>query len=212
MHKDLETLSAFRLIPVIKIDRAGDAVPLCRALKEGGLPVAEITFRTEAAEESIRRVKRELPEILLGAGTVISVEQVKRAVDAGASYIVSPGFSHAVTEYCVKNDIAVLPGAITPTELMYLAEYGLEVAKFFPAEQAGGVAMLKALSGPFPQMRFLPTGGISAKNLPEYLSFPKVVACGGSWMVKDELILKGDFETIRRLVSEAVALTRGRPV
>jgi 2-dehydro-3-deoxyphosphogluconate aldolase / (4S)-4-hydroxy-2-oxoglutarate aldolase len=203
-------LIQYALIPVIKIDRVDDAVPLCRTLKEGGLPVAEITFRTDAAEESIRRVNKAYPDILLGAGTVLNTEQVKRAVDAGAGYIVSPGFSRSVVEYCVKQGIPVTPGAITPTEIQYLIEYGLEVAKFFPAEQAGGLPMIKALSAPFPNMKFLPTGGISAKNILDYLAFKKIIACGGSWMVKDDLIREGKFDDIRELVREAVALIASR--
>ncbi len=208
MHEMIEKLAKYVLVPVIKIDRVEDAVPLCRTLKEGGLPVAEITFRTDAAEESIRRVNKEYPDILLGAGTVLTVDQVKRAVDAGAGYIISPGFSRSVVEYCGKNNIAVTPGAITPTEIQYLIEYGLDVAKFFPAEQAGGVNMIKALAAPFPQMKFIPTGGISAKNVLDYLAFKKVVACGGSWMVKDDLIKAGEFDKIRELVVEAVKLVK----
>jgi len=210
MHEVLKKLAVHGLVPVIKIDRTDDAVPLARTLKEGGLPVAEVTFRTDAAEESIRRIHKALPDILLGAGTVLTVEQVKRAADAGASYIVSPGFSRDVVEYCVKNDIAVTPGAITPTEIQYLLEYGLNVAKFFPAEQAGGLPMIKALSAPFPQISFMPTGGINAKNIQEYLAFKKVIACGGSWMVKDELIKTQDFDAVRELVKEAVCLVSQR--
>ncbi|MFZ3106397.1 MAG: bifunctional 4-hydroxy-2-oxoglutarate aldolase/2-dehydro-3-deoxy-phosphogluconate aldolase [Candidatus Hydromicrobium sp.] len=210
MSNVLEKISAFGLVPVIKIDRIDDAVPLCRALKEGGLPVAEITFRTDAAEESIRRVHNAYPDILLGAGTVLNVEQVKRAIDAGAAYIISPGFNREVVEYCVKNGIAVTPGAITPTEVQYLIEYNIEVVKFFPAEQAGGLNMIKALSAPFLNMKYMPTGGISPKNILEYLSFKKVIACGGSWMVKDELIKNGEFDKIRDLVAEAVALVLQR--
>ena len=206
MNEILEKISENRLVPVIKIDRVEDAVPLCRTLKEGGLPVAEITFRTEAAEESIRRVYNAYPDILLGAGTVLTVDQVKRAVDAGAAYIISPGFNRKVVEYCVEKNIAVTPGAVTPTEVQYLIEYGLEVVKFFPAEQAGGINMIKALAAPFPQMKFMPTGGISAKNILDYLAFKKVIACGGSWMVKEDMIAGGRFDEIRTLVSEAVAL------
>jgi len=210
MNETLKKLAGHGLIPVIKIDRVDDAIPLCRTLKEGGLPVAEITFRTDAAEESIRRVHNAYPDILLGAGTVVDVEQVKRAVGAGATYIVSPGFGRGVVEYCVKNGIAVTPGAVTPTEIQYLLEYGLDVAKFFPAEQAGGLPMIRALSAPFPQMRFIPTGGVSAKNILDYLSFNKVIACGGSWMVKDEMITGGEFDKIRELVREAVSLVAQR--
>ncbi len=210
MNETLKKISGYGLVPVIKIDRADDAVPLCRALMEGGLPVAEITFRTDAAEESIKRVAKAFPDILLGAGTILDVEQAKRAVNAGAAYIISPGFSRKVVEYCVKKDIALTPGAVTPTEIQYLIEYGLDVVKFFPAEQAGGLPMIKALSAPFPQMQFMPTGGINAKNVLDYLAFKKVAACGGSWMVKPELISEGKFDTIRDLVKEAVELVARR--
>lgn len=210
MNEILRKISGYGLVPVIKIDRVDDAVPLCWALMEGGLPVAEITFRTEAAEESIKRVSRANLNILLGAGTILNVDQVKCAVDAGASYIISPGFNRQVVEYCIKNDITVTPGAVTPTEVQYLIEYGLDVAKFFPAEQAGGLPMIKALSAPFPQMRFVPTGGINAKNLLDYLAFTNVIACGGSWMVKDDLIMSGQFDKIHALVEEAVALVERR--
>lgn len=206
MNATLEKIAAIGLVPVIKIDRVEDAIPLCRTLKEGGLPVAEITFRTDAAEESIRRVGKAYPDILLGAGTILNAEQAERAIDAGAGYIVSPGFSRSVVEFCLKKGVPITPGAVTPTEIQYLIEYGLEVAKFFPAEQAGGLAMIKALAGPFPQMKYLPTGGIGAQNVLAYLAFKKVIACGGSWMVKDDLIKAGEFDKIRELVSEAVAL------
>ena len=210
MHKIFEKIKTHSIVPVIKIDRPDNALPLCEALIEGGLPVAEITFRTDAAEESIRLVLSRYSdsEILLGAGTVINVELVKRAVDAGASYIISPGMSGAVVEYCLKTGIPVCPGVVTPTEIQQALDYGLEVLKFFPAEQAGGTAMLKALSGPFPDLRFIPTGGINAGNLLKYLELKMVIACGGSWMVKDELIAQGNFSAIHELVREAVSLIK----
>lgn len=208
MPNAIEQIAVHKLVPVIKLDSPDQAVPLCEALVAGGLPVAEITFRTDAAEESIRRARKAFPDILLGAGTVTNTEQVKRAVDAGATYIVTPGFSHAVADYCVKNSIALTAGACTPTEIMYIMDYGLEVAKFFPAGQYGGVATIKALAGPFPHMKFLPTGGISDKNVKEYLAFPKVIACGGSWMVPGGHITDGRWSDIKALVSEAVALVK----
>lgn len=208
MHPTLEKLAAYKLVPVIKIDNVDDALPLCEALEAGGLPVAEITFRTDAAEESIKRISKSLPGILVGAGTVLNTSQAQRAIDAGASYVISPGFSREVTEFCLKADIPITPGAITPTEIQYVIEYGLEVAKFFPAEQAGGISMIKALSAPFPKLKFMPTGGVSAKNLLDYLACKPVIACGGSWMVKDDLIKAGNFEGIRSLVAEAVALVK----
>lgn len=206
MENAFEKIARHKIVPVIKLDSPDEALPLMEALISGGLPVAEITFRTDAAEESIRRIAKAMPEVVLGAGTVTNVEQVKRAADAGASYIVTPGFSHKVAEYCVKTNMPLTPGACTPTEIMYLLEYGLPVAKFFPAAQYGGIATIKALAAPFPSMKFIPTGGITAANIAEYLAFKKVVACGGSWMVKDELIKSGDFETIAKLTKDAVAI------
>jgi 2-dehydro-3-deoxyphosphogluconate aldolase/(4S)-4-hydroxy-2-oxoglutarate aldolase len=211
MSNVMERIHQYGLVPVIKIDNVEDAVPLCQALEEGGLPVAEVTFRTEAAEESMRRISKACPNVLLGAGTVVTVEQVKRAMDAGAAFIVSPGFGRSVVEYCVKSSIAITPGAITPTEIQFLMEYGLSVAKFFPAENAGGVGMIKALAAPFPHMRFIPTGGINADNVMNYLAFDKVLACGGSWMVKSGLIAEGNFGKIKDLVAEAVSLIAQRP-
>ncbi len=204
-----EIIEKLKVVPVIKLDDAKDAVPLGKALVEGGLPVAEITFRTEAAEEAIRRMSGAYPEIAVGAGTLTSVEQAKRALDAGASFFVSPGFHKGITEFAIRNNIPVYPGVCTPTELMMAMEYGLPVVKFFPAGQCGGLKTIKALSGPFPWMKFMPTGGINQGNIREYLAEPCVIACGGSWMVKDDMLKKQDFDGIRQLVSEAVALVSG---
>ena len=204
-----EIIEKLKVVPVIKLDDAKDAVPLGKALVEGGLPVAEITFRTEAAEEAIRRMSGAYPEIAVGAGTLTSVEQAKRALDAGASFFVSPGFHKGITEFAIQNNIPVYPGVCTPTELMMAMEYGLPVVKFFPAGQYGGLKTIKALSGPFPRMKFMPTGGINQGNIREYLAEPCVIACGGSWMVKDDMLKKQDFDGIRQLVSEAVALVSG---
>ncbi|MDR1611703.1 MAG: bifunctional 4-hydroxy-2-oxoglutarate aldolase/2-dehydro-3-deoxy-phosphogluconate aldolase [Planctomycetota bacterium] len=206
---DMEArISRLRMVPVIKLDRVRDAIPLAEALSKGGLPVAEITFRTEAAEESIRRVAKEFPNLLVGAGTVVAVEQAKRASDAGAQFIVSAGFSREVVAHCVENKLPVYPGVCTPSELMWLLEYGLEVAKFFPAAAYGGLKTIKALAAPFPMMRFIPTGGISEKNVLEYLAFDRIIACGGSWMVKDTLIAEGKFDEIEKLVAQAVELVK----
>ncbi len=204
-----EIIEKLKVVPVIKLDDAKDAVPLGKALVEGGLPVAEITFRTEAAEEAIRKMSGAYPEIAVGAGTLTSVEQAKRALDAGASFFVSPGFHKGITEFAIQNNIPVYPGVCTPTELMMAMEYGLPVVKFFPAGQYGGMKTIKALSGPFPRMKFMPTGGINQGNIREYLAEPCVIACGGSWMVKDDMLKKQDFDGIRQLVSEAVALVSG---
>lgn len=197
-----------KLVPVVKLDRAEDAVPLGRALCDGGLPVAEVTFRTDAAYESIKAMKKAFPEMTVGAGTVVNVEQAKQALDAGSSFIVSPGFSRPVVEFAADHHILVLPGTCTPTEIMAAMEYDLEVVKFFPARQYGGLETIKALAAPFPSIRFMPTGGISASNILEYLSFSRIIACGGSWMVKDTLINEGNFDEIRKLTAEAVSLLK----
>ena len=178
-----DKLSLAGLVPVIKVEDAADAVPLCKALSDGGLPVAEITFRTDAAEESIRRVHAELPDVMLGAGTVLTVDQVKRAVAAGAAYIVSPGLNPSVVGYCVENDIPVLPGCANPSDIEVALGFGLKIVKFFPAEALGGLKLIKAMSAPYGGISFVPTGGINEKNFLEYLAFDKVKAIGGSWMV-----------------------------
>ena len=201
-----EKFNEFGIVPVVVLDQAKDALPLAKALKEGGLPCAEITFRTEAAEESICRICREYPNMLVGAGTVLTIEQARRAVDAGAKFIVSPGFDEEIVDYCLEKKIPVFPGCITPSEVAKAVKRGLKVIKFFPAEQAGGIQMIKAMSAPYPMVRFMPTGGISTENLKEYLSFEKIICCGGSWMVKGDLIKRGEFEEITRLTKQAVEL------
>lgn len=194
------------VVPVVVLEDAKDALPLAKALTGGGLPCAEVTFRTEAAEESIRIMSREYPDMLVGAGTVLTVEQVDRAVAAGAKFIVSPGFDPEIVDYCLEKDIPVFPGCITPSEVAQAVKRGLKVLKFFPAEQAGGVAMIKAMAAPYTMVKFMPTGGISAKNLKDYLSCDKIICCGGSWMVKGELVKNGEFDRIRELTKEAVEL------
>ena len=205
----IKKIGELGIVPVVKIDDAKDAAPLAEALIKGGLPVAEITFRTAAAEEAIRNITGSVPDILVGAGTVLSIEQVKRAVDAGAEFIVTPGLNPRVVEYCVREQIAVTPGCSNPSDIEKALEFGLDVVKFFPSEASGGIKTLKAISAPYSMVRFIPTGGINADNLVEYLSFSKVLACGGSWMVKDELIRKGNFDEITRLTREAVNLMLG---
>ena len=192
------------IVPVIKIDDAANAVPLAEALRRGGLNCAEVTFRTAAAEESIRRIKTSCPDLLLGAGTVLSMEQVDKAVSAGAEFIVTPGYNPNVVNYCVERQIPVIPGCMDTNAIEMALEAGLDTVKFFPAEAAGGLNMLKALSGPYVNLKFMPTGGISQLNLREYLAFRKVVACGGSWMVKGDLIKKGRYDEIERLSREAI--------
>lgn len=199
-------IESLKLVPVVVLEDAKDALPLAKALIDGGLPVAEVTFRTAAAADSIRAISEAYPEMLVGAGTVTNLEQAKTAVAAGAKFLVTPGFSDEVTRYAVENEIPVFPGTCTPTEVMQAMGYGLKVVKFFPASQYGGLNTIKALSGPFPAMRFMPTGGINAGNVKEYLADKHIIACGGSWMVKGDLIAAGKFDEIQRLTQEAVAL------
>ena len=209
MKAEMESkLQALGVVPVVVLENAEDAVPLAEALCTGGLPCAEVTFRTEAAEESIRRMAQAYPEMLVGAGTVLTTEQVDRAVAAGAKFIVSPGFDPEIVDYCLSKDILILPGCITPSEVAQGVKRGLKVLKFFPAEQAGGLAMIKAMAAPYTNVKFMPTGGISAKNLEEYLSFDRIAACGGSWMVKAELVDHKEYDKIAELTKEAVDLVK----
>ncbi len=196
------------VIPVVVLNDVKDALPLAKALVEGGLPCAEVTFRTEAAEESIRQMSQAYPDMLIGAGTVLTTEQVDRAVNAGASFIVSPGFDPEIVDYCISKKIPVIPGCVTPSEVAQAVKRGLTRIKFFPAEQAGGLAMIKAMCAAYTTVKVMPTGGINAKNLEEYLSCDKIYACGGSWMVKGDLIKAGEFEKIREMTAEAVALVK----
>ncbi|OGD17336.1 2-dehydro-3-deoxyphosphogluconate aldolase [Candidatus Atribacteria bacterium RBG_19FT_COMBO_35_14] len=209
MNKTLEKIGELGIVPVVKIEKAEDALPLGRALMDGDLPIAEITFRTSAAEESIKVLNKELPDLLIGAGTVLTIEQVKRAVSAGAQFIVSPGFNPKVVDYCVENNILITPGLNNPTQIEMALERGIEVVKFFPAEASGGLPLLESMSAPYSGIKFIPTGGINLNNLTSYLSNQKVHACGGSWMVKDNLISSGNFEEITRLTQEAVAVMLG---
>ena len=204
----LEKLGFLGVIPVVKIERAEDAVGLGRALLEGGLPCAEITFRTAAAEEAIHRISTSLPEMIVGAGTVLSVDQADQAVSAGARFIVSPGFNPKVVDWCLDQQIPVTPGVATPTEINMALDKGLEILKFFPAEALGGIKTLRALAAPYGGVRFIPTGGVNAENLGEYLSLPYVHACGGSWLAKSELISAGKFAEITRLVHDARIIVR----
>ncbi len=196
------------VIPVVSLERVESAIPLAEALLNGGLPCAEITFRTTAAEPAIRAISKAFPEILVGAGTVLTEEQIERAIAAGAKFIVSPGFSPVVVNFCQERHIPIFPGVCTPTDIQIALEANVTMLKFFPADAFGGLKTLKALSAPFPNVEFIPTGGVTAANLEEYLSFKKVLACGGSWMVKNELINDGNFAEITRLTAEAIALKR----
>ena len=204
MNPILEQFQKLGIIPVVVIDDAKDAAPLAKALCEGGLPVAEVTFRTDAAEEAIRLMTEACPEMLVGAGTVLTTEQVDRAVAAGSKFIVSPGLNPKVVKYCQEKNVPITPGTARPTDIEMALELGLDVVKFFPAEQNGGLAMIKAMAAPYTKVKFMPTGGINAKNLKSYLDFDKIIACGGSWMVPKDLVAAGDFEAIKNLTREAV--------
>jgi 2-dehydro-3-deoxyphosphogluconate aldolase / (4S)-4-hydroxy-2-oxoglutarate aldolase len=209
MDEILKRIGELGIVPVVKIEDAKDAVPLVEALKEGGLPIAEITFRTASAEQAIKNIKKTYPDMFVGAGTVLNVEQVKRAVGAGAAFIVSPGFNPSVVKYCVDNEIPVTPGVSIPSDIEMALGFNLEVVKFFPAEAFGGISALKAMSAPYGMVKFIPTGGINPENLNSYLSFEKVFACGGSWMVKSDLIKSGRFDEITRRTREAVNIMLG---
>jgi 2-dehydro-3-deoxyphosphogluconate aldolase/(4S)-4-hydroxy-2-oxoglutarate aldolase len=205
MKEKFNKVIQHRIVPVVAIEDAENATPLADALIEGGLPCAEITFRTTAAEAVMATLAKR-GDILVGAGTVLKIEQVRAAVDAGACFIVAPGFNPKVVEYCLDHSIPVTPGVATPTDIETALGFGLEIVKYFPAEAFGGLKTLKAISAPYTMMRLIPTGGINAGNVCEYLGHPKVAAVGGSWMVKSSLISDGQFETITRLTREAVAL------
>lgn len=209
MNKVLEEFSKIGIIPVIALDNVEDAAPLAKALCDGGLPCAEVTFRTAAAEESIRIMSEQFPEMLVGAGTVLTTEQVDRAVNAGAKFIVSPGLNPKVVKYCVEKGIPVTPGCSNPSDVEVAIELGLDVVKFFPAEAAGGLSMIKSMAAPYTKMKFMPTGGINAKNLTIYLDFKKIIACGGSWMVPGDLINAGEWDKIEQLTREAVQTMLG---
>ena len=195
-----------KLIPIATINNADDVVPLGKALIEAGLPILEVTFRTEVAAESINRLTIELPDILVGAGTVLKVDQVKDAIKRGAKFIVTPGFNPKIVDYCVNNKIPIVPGVNTPTIVEWALDKGLKIVKFFPANLSGGIMMLKTLAGPYPEMRFVPTGGINFDSLIDYLKLSNVLACGGSWIVKKDLISSGQFEEIKKLTKTAISL------
>ena len=207
MNAILQEIGKRRIVPAVAIDDAADADALGEALESGGLPIAEIMFRTSAAEASLRALTRR-KNLLIGAGTVLNVDTVKRAVDAGASFIVSPGFNPKVVGYCVEQSIPIIPGIATPTEIEMALDHGLSVVKFFPAESIGGIKTLKLLSGPYAMIQFMPTGGIGPENLADYLRFPRVLACGGSWMVARDLLAGKRFDRVRELSREAVELAK----
>ena len=205
MNDVLEKIATLRLVPVVKIENSKDAVSLGKALIGGRLPLAEVTFRTAAAEAAIRAMTEELPELLVGAGTILSVEQVKTAVNAGARFIVAPGYNPTVVDYCIERNLCVVPGVNNPSQIERALERRLRVVKFFPAEASGGLPFLKAVAAPYGDIQFMPTGGINQQNLISYLSFPRVIACGGSWMVESSLTAAGNFGEIEKRTREAVA-------
>lgn len=203
-----EQFSKIGIIPVVVLDDPKDAASLAKALCENGLPCAEVTFRTAAAEESIRIMSKEFPDMLVGAGTVLTKEQVDRAIDAGAKFIVSPGLNPKIVQYCLDKSIPITPGTQTPSEMEQALELGLKVVKFFPAEPAGGLNMIKAVAAPYVDLKFMPTGGINAKNVRDYLAYNKIIACGGSWMVKKDLVTGGKWDELGKLVREAADIVK----
>jgi 2-dehydro-3-deoxyphosphogluconate aldolase/(4S)-4-hydroxy-2-oxoglutarate aldolase len=209
LHNILSKIGELGIVPVVKIDKPEDTIPLGKALLAGELPVAEITFRTSAAEDAIKALTNEIPEILVGAGTVLTIDQAKKATNAGAKFIVSPGFNSKIVDYCLENNIPVIPGVNSPTQIEMALEKDLKVVKFFPAEASGGLPLLKALSGPFSEIKFIPTGGIDQTNLLSYLAHPQVLACGGSWMVKSDFLSFGNFARVTEITREAVSTMLG---
>lgn len=197
-------LEALKVIPVIALQDAKLAAPLARVLVENGLPAAEVTFRTPAAAEAIRQMRAAYPDLLIGAGTVLNREQVDAAIDAGADFIVSPGFNPTTVQYCLDKGVAIIPGVNNPSLVEQAMEMGLRQLKFFPAEQSGGIAMLKALGAVYP-VRFMPTGGVTPANLQDYLALDSVIACGGTWMVPTNLINEGRWNDLAQLVKNTVA-------
>ncbi|MCL1838539.1 MAG: bifunctional 4-hydroxy-2-oxoglutarate aldolase/2-dehydro-3-deoxy-phosphogluconate aldolase [Propionibacteriaceae bacterium] len=202
---DVSLLKATKIVPVVVLDDAADAIPLARALVAGGLKLIEVTFRTSAATESIARISTEVPEAIAGAGTVINAEQVASAKAAGAKFLVSPGLLPEVITAANAAGLPIFPGVVTGSEIMQALALGVKVVKFFPAEVAGGVKMIKALAGPFPQLRFIPTGGVNETNLADYLSVSAVIAVGGTWMVDKKLIADKAWDRITELTRQAVA-------
>lgn len=208
MNETLVKLGEYGIVPVVVLNDSKDAAPLADALCEGGLACAEVTFRTEAAAESIKIMSENHPEMMVGAGTVLTVEQVDEAVAAGAKFIVSPGLNPEVVKYCLDKNIPITPGVVTPSEMEQAIELGLNLVKFFPAEPSGGLAMIKAVAAPYTMLKFMPTGGINPNNVKEYLKDDKIFACGGSWMVKGNLVDEGNFDEIKRLTKEAVNIVK----
>ena len=208
MNDVIKALGEYGIVPVVVLNDAKDAEPLAKALCEGGLKCAEVTFRMAAAEESIKIMAEKFPDMLVGAGTVLTTEQVDRAVAAGAKFIVSPGLNPKVVKYCVEKGIPVCPGTCTPSEMEQAMDLGLDVVKFFPAEPSGGVKFIKAVAAPYTMLKFMPTGGVNATNVRDYLAYDKILCCGGSWMVKGSLIEAGEFDKIVEMTKEAAAIVK----
>ncbi|MBF0578753.1 bifunctional 4-hydroxy-2-oxoglutarate aldolase/2-dehydro-3-deoxy-phosphogluconate aldolase [Erysipelotrichaceae bacterium RD49] len=205
MNEVLKRFQEIGIVPVVVLDDAKDAVPLGNALVNGGLPAAEVTFRTAAAKDSIAAMRKSCPDLLVGAGTVLTTKMVDDAIEAGAQFIVSPGFDEEVTKYCIEKGIPVTPGCCTPTDVQACYKLGLDVVKFFPAEPAGGLKMIKAIAAPYNMLKFMPTGGISEKNMEDYLKEDVILCIGGSWMVKKDMINNGEFDKIEELCRKAAA-------
>ena len=208
MNEVLEKLGQYGIVPVVVLNDSKDAAPLADALCDGGLSCAEVTFRTETAADSIRIMTEKHPEMLVGAGTVLTTKQVDEAVEAGAKFIVSPGLNPAIVKYCIEKNIPITPGVATPSEMEQAIELGLNLVKFFPAEPSGGLAMINAVAAPYTMLKFMPTGGINPTNVKDYLNSDKIFACGGSWMVKGNLINDGNFDKIKELTKEAVNIVK----
>ena len=208
MNEVLEKLGQYGIVPVVVLNDSKDAAPLADALCDGGLACAEVTFRTEAAADSIRIMTENHPEMLVGAGTVLTTKQVDEAVKAGAKFIVSPGLNPTIVKYCIEKNIPITPGVATPSEMEQAIELGLNLVKFFPAEPSGGLAMINAVAAPYTMLKFMPTGGINPDNVKDYLNSDKIFACGGSWMVKGNLINDGNFDKIKVLTKEAVNIVK----
>ncbi len=209
MNAVLEKIQKLGIVPVVVLNHVEEAEPVAKALCEGGLPVAEVTFRTDAAQESIRIMKEKFPHMLIGAGTVLTTDQVDRAVEAGAEFIVSPGFNPKIVSYCQEKGVLITPGCNNPSAIEGALEMGLDVVKFFPAEASGGLKAIKAMAAPYGNVKFMPTGGINEKNIGEYLAFPKILACGGSWMVSGELVKNKEYDKIAELTRQAVMTVMG---
>lgn len=206
----IEQLAALSVMPVIQIENADDAVKLVEILSDNGLPAAEITFRSAAAAESIRRIRDAFPDIILCAGTVLTIAQVDEAVAAGADFIISPGFNPTTVNYCIEHGIKIIPGINNPSQIEQALELGVNVVKFFPAEASGGVNMVKALVGPYSQIKLMPTGGIKPSNVMDYLAVPQVIACGGSWIATTSAIEANDWDSIAKNVRDTCQLVQAR--